>query len=104
MTSILLVCKYLTDQNDLYRTSSLRVCLLQGVNIAFYDDSITKLWRDGTPANNGMSDVYAQYFGSHSAAVLGVGGITKVGSAKNSCLASASDLSWPCFFTVVSLQ
>ncbi len=29
-----------------------------------------------------MSDVYAQYFGSHSAAVLGVGGITKVGSAK----------------------
>ncbi|DBA95218.1 TPA: platelet-activating factor acetyltransferase activity, variant 2 [Trebouxia sp. C0006] len=46
----------------------------QGVNIAFYGDSITKLWKDGTPANNGMSDVYAQYFGSHSAAVLGVGG------------------------------
>ena len=68
-----------TDQNDLYRTSSLWLCLLQGVNIAFYGDSITKLWKDGTPANNGMSDVYAQYFGKHSAAVLGVGG--KVGSA-----------------------
>ncbi len=68
------------------------MCLLQGVNIAFHGDSITKLWKDGTPANNGMSDVYAQYFGSHSAAVLGVGGITKVGSAKN-CLESASGLS-----------
>ena len=63
-----------TDQDDLYRTSSLWLCVLQGVNIAFYGDSITKLWKDGTPANNGMSDVYAKYFGKHSAAVLGVGG------------------------------
>ena len=74
----------LSASTSLIRTISIArahfVCLLQGVNIAFYGDSITKLWKDGTPANNGMSDVYAQYFGSHSAAVLGVGGITKVGS------------------------
>ena len=42
--------------------------------MVFYGDSITKLWKDGTPSANGMSSVFASYFGKHSAAVAGVGG------------------------------
>lgn len=45
---------------------------LQGVKIAFYGDSITKLWRDRD--GHGQSAIYKQYFGNYSAAVLGVGG------------------------------
>ncbi|KAL3157199.1 platelet-activating factor acetyltransferase activity protein [Trebouxia sp. C0009 RCD-2024] len=44
----------------------------QGVKIAFYGDSITKLWRDRD--GHGQSLIYKQYFGNFSAAVLGVGG------------------------------
>lgn len=50
---------------------------LQGVKIAFYGDSITKIWRDRN--GHGMSAVYKKYFGEFSAAVLGVGGDTSIG-------------------------
>ena len=44
--------------------------------IAFYGDSITKLWRDQN--GHGMSQVYKSYFGDYSAAVLAVGGETRL--------------------------
>ena len=47
---------------------------LQGVTLAFYGDSITKLWKDETPASYGTSDVYKRYFGNYSAAFFGVAG------------------------------
>ena len=43
--------------------------------MAFYGDSITKLWKDGTPQHNGMSDVYSRHFGNYSAAILAIGGM-----------------------------
>ena len=47
---------------------------MQGVQLVFYGDSITKQWRVVEPLANGVPEVFTQYFGQYSAAILGVGG------------------------------
>ena len=37
-------------------------------------DSVTKQWRAVEPQVNGTPQVFTQYFGNYSAAILGVGG------------------------------
>ncbi|KAL3146914.1 platelet-activating factor acetyltransferase activity protein [Trebouxia sp. C0009 RCD-2024] len=48
-------------------------CAVQGVDLVFYGDSLTKLWRSIQPQINGVPEVFTAYFGNYSAAILGVG-------------------------------
>ncbi|KAL0031376.1 hypothetical protein WJX79_007386 [Trebouxia sp. C0005] len=46
----------------------------QGVDIAFYGDSITELWKYGLPETGGRSNVYWDNFGAYTSAILAVAG------------------------------
>lgn len=48
---------------------------MQGVQLVFYGDSITKQWRTVDPQVDGVPEVFTQFFGQYSAAILGVGGL-----------------------------
>ncbi|KAL0026217.1 hypothetical protein WJX77_002931 [Trebouxia sp. C0004] len=46
----------------------------QGVDIAFYGDSITELWKYGLPETGGRSNVFWDNFGAYTSAILAVAG------------------------------
>ncbi|KAL0049041.1 hypothetical protein WJX82_004927 [Trebouxia sp. C0006] len=46
----------------------------QGVDIAFYGDSITELWKYGLPATDGRSNVFWDNFGAYTSEILAVAG------------------------------
>jgi hypothetical protein len=44
------------------------------VDIAFYGDSITELWKYGLPETGGRSNVFWDNFGAYTSAILAVAG------------------------------